>query len=123
MNLQELLLFITALITIGLGSIPQQDVFQRVMSSRSERVAVYSSLTAGFMYLTIALIPLILAIFARVNYPELLKLDAQLMLPTLIMEHTSTLTKVLFFGALLSAIMSTSSSAILAPSAILSETF
>lgn len=31
-------------ITIGLGSIPQQDVFQRVMSSKSEQVAVYASL-------------------------------------------------------------------------------
>jgi Na+/proline symporter len=121
LNPHEFSLFITALITIGLGSIPQQDVFQRVMSSRSERVAVYSSITAGFMYLTVALIPLILAVFAKVKYPELLKLDSQLMLPMLIMEHTSTLTKVLFFGALLSAIMSTSSSAILAPSAILSE--
>ncbi len=121
LNLHEILLFITALITIGLGSIPQQDVFQRVMSSRSERVAVYSSISAGFMYLTVAFIPLLLAIFAKVNYPELLELEPQLMLPNLILEHTSTPTKVLFFGALLSAIMSTSSSAVLAPSAILSE--
>ncbi|WP_029551740.1 sodium:solute symporter family protein [Thermocrinis jamiesonii] len=120
-SIEEILLFVSALITIGLGSIPQQDVFQRVMSSRSERVAVLSSITAGFMYLTVALIPLLLAIFARVKYPNLLDIDPQLMLPTMIMEHTSQITKVLFFGALLSAIMSTASSAILAPSAVLSE--
>ncbi len=121
LNLEEVLLFISALITIGLGSIPQQDVFQRVMSSRSERVAVLSSITAGFMYLTVALIPLLLAIFAKVKYPNLLDIDPQLMLPTMIIEHTSQTTKVLFFGALLSAIMSTASSAILAPATVLSE--
>ncbi|WP_448588529.1 sodium:solute symporter family protein [Thermocrinis sp.] len=120
-DLHEVLLFIIALISIGLGSIPQQDVFQRVMSSRSERVAVLSSITAGFLYLAFASIPLTLAIFARVKYPNLLDVDPQLMLPTMIMEHTSQITKVFFFGALLSAIMSTASGAILAPAAVLSE--
>lgn len=120
-NLKDLLLYLSAWITIGLGSIPQQDVFQRVMSARSERVAVLSSIFAGFMYLTVASVPLILAVFARVKYPELLELDPQMMLPTMVMEHTSTLTKVLFFGALLSAIMSTASSAVLAPASVLSE--
>jgi len=35
--------------------------------------------------------------------------DAQLILPTLIMNHTPVLAQVMFFGALLSAIMSTAS--------------
>lgn len=121
LDLRDILLYISAWITIGLGSIPQQDVFQRVMSSRSERVAVLSSLMAGFMYLTVAMIPLLLALIARTRYPQLLQLDPQLMLPTLILEHSSVPTQVLFFGALLSAIMSTASSAMLAPSAIISE--
>ncbi|MEJ5339454.1 MAG: sodium:solute symporter family protein [Aquificaceae bacterium] len=120
-TLKDILLYISAWITIGLGSIPQQDVFQRVMASRSERVAVLSTISAGFMYLTVALIPLILAVFARVRYPELLEVDPQLMLPTMIMEHASLPTKVLFFGALLSAIMSTASAAVLAPASVLSE--
>ncbi|MFN3471380.1 MAG: sodium:solute symporter family protein [Aquificaceae bacterium] len=120
-TLKDILLYISAWITIGLGSIPQQDVFQRIMSSRSERVAVLSAIGGGFMYLTVAFIPLILAVFARVKYPELLDLDPQLMLPTMILEHASLLTKVLFFGALLSAIMSTASAAVLAPASVLSE--
>jgi SSS family solute:Na+ symporter len=120
-SLKDILLYISAWITIGLGSIPQQDVFQRVMSSRSERVAVLSAIGGGFMYLTVALIPLILAVFAKVKHPELLNIDPQLMLPTMIVEHTSLLTKVFFFGALLSAIMSTASSAVLAPASVLSE--
>ncbi len=120
-SLKDILLYISAWITIGLGSIPQQDVFQRVMSSRSERVAVLSAIFGGFMYLTIAFIPLVLAVFARVKYPELLDLDPELMLPTLILEHTSLPVRILFFGALLSAIMSTASAALLAPASVLSE--
>ncbi len=120
-TLKDVFLYISAWITIGLGSIPQQDVFQRVMASRSERVAVLSAILGGFMYLTVAFIPLILAVFARVKYPELLDLDPQLMLPTMIMEHASLPTKILFFGALLSAIMSTASAAVLAPASVLSE--
>ncbi len=118
-DLHDVALYISAWITIGLGSIPQQDVFQRIMSARSERVAVLSSLTAGFMYLTVAMIPIALAIFAKNYYPK--EEDAQMLLPKLVTEHTSFFTQVLFFGALLSAIMSTASGAILAPSAVLSE--
>ncbi|MBD1395577.1 sodium:solute symporter family protein [Pontibacter sp. JH31] len=108
-------------ITIGLGSIPQQDVFQRVMSARSERVAVAASLTAGLLYLTVACLPLLLALYARTLHPELLQEDEQLLVPGLIMGLDSLLMKVLFFGALISAIISTASGGILAPAAVLSE--
>ncbi|WP_347158917.1 sodium:solute symporter family protein [Pontibacter chitinilyticus] len=108
-------------ITIGLGSIPQQDVFQRVMSARSERVAVFSSIAAGFLYLTVALMPLVIALYARALHPDLLQQDAQLLVPGLILQSSSLWIKVLFFGALLSAIISTASGAILAPASILSE--
>jgi len=121
LNINEILLFITSLITIGLGSIPQQDVFQRIMSAKSAKVAARSSVAAGFLYLFIALIPLILAIFSRVKYPQLLQNDYHFLLPTLIYNEANTFSKVMFFGAIVSAIMSTASSATLAPSIVLSE--
>lgn len=108
-------------ITIGLGSIPQQDVFQRVMSARSERVAVASSVAAGFLYLTVAFMPLVLALYAKLLHPHLMQEDAQLLVPGLILRSSSLLVQVLFFGALVSAIISTASGGILAPAAILSE--
>ncbi|GAB3532259.1 sodium:solute symporter family protein [Pontibacter brevis] len=108
-------------ITIGLGSIPQQDVFQRVMSAKSERVAVAASVSAGFLYLTVAFMPLLLALYAKQMHPELMQQDAQLLVPGLILRSTSMLVKVLFFGALISAIISTASGGILAPASILSE--
>ncbi|MFB9865058.1 sodium:solute symporter family protein [Rufibacter immobilis] len=52
-------------LTIGLGSIPQQDVFQRVMAAKSEKVAVRASLLAAFLYVTVALLPLVLAVYAK----------------------------------------------------------
>jgi solute:Na+ symporter, SSS family len=108
-------------ITIGLGSIPQQDVFQRVMASRSERVAVWASLLAAGLYLTVALLPLVLALYARVLHPDLMEQDTQLLVPGLILRSGSLAVQILFFGALISAIISTASGAVLAPAAILSE--
>ena len=108
-------------ITIGLGYIPQQDVFQRVMSAKSERVAVAASISAGVLYLTVAFMPLLLALYARHLHPELLQQDAQLLVPGLILRSSSLLLQALFFGALLSAIISTASGGILAPASILSE--
>jgi solute:Na+ symporter, SSS family len=113
------LTFVAAWISIGLGSIPQQDVFQRVMASKSEKVAVQSSFLAAGMYLTIAFLPVVMVLAARllISTPA----DAQLTLPTLIMQQTGPVLQIFFFGALLSAVMSTASGALLAPAVILSE--
>lgn len=115
--------YVAAWITIGLGSIAGQDIFQRVMASKSEKVAVRASLISGFMYLSVAMIPLLLALAARHLMPELITgdRDHQMIIPDLISCYTSPLVQILLFGALLSAILSTASSAILAPSAILSN--
>lgn len=114
------LAYIAAWITLGLGSIPQQDVYQRVMSSKSENVAVTSSLLAAAMYLTIAIAPLMLALAAKNLNIEHVH-GSQFLLPHLILEKSGIVIQVLFFGALVSAILSTASGALLAPSVILSE--
>ena len=113
--------YIAAWITIGLGSIPQQDVFQRVMAAKSQKVSVNASYIGGFMYLTIGFIPLFIGLCSKQLYPELMQGDAQLIIPNVVIEHGNIFIQVMFFGALLSAIMSTSSGAILAPASILAE--
>ncbi|AOP36357.1 sodium:solute symporter [Leptospira tipperaryensis] len=118
---KSILTYIAAWMTIGLGSIPQQDIFQRVMASKSEKVAVYSSLLASFFYLSIALLPLLAVLCARKVYPEIAAGDAQMILPKTVLAHTGLFTQILFFGALLSAVMSTASGAILAPASVLGE--
>ncbi|MCK8492165.1 sodium:solute symporter family protein [Spirosoma sp. RP8] len=112
--------YIAAWITIGLGSIPQQDVFQRVMAAKTEDTSVRASFLASGMYLTIALIPLFIALSARLLHPDLPK-DNQLIIPNMVMRHGNLALQVLFFGAVTSAILSVSSGAILAPATVFGE--
>jgi SSS family transporter len=121
-NIKEVFIYLGAWSVIGLGSIPSQDVFQRVMSSGSVNIAVRSCYIATGMYLTIAMLPLLISLCVKHLYPDFVEgLDAQLALPTMVLNHANLPIQILFFGSLLSAIMSTTSSSILAPAAIFSE--
>jgi solute:Na+ symporter, SSS family len=120
-SLKSCVTYIFAWITIGLGSIPQQDVFQRVMSAKSESIAVKSSITAGVLYISVALLPLFIGLAASQLYPDLLLGDQKMIILNLVLKFTNPIIQVLFFGALISAIMSTSSGAILAPATVIGE--
>ncbi|ALA60484.1 sodium:solute symporter family protein [Nitrospira moscoviensis] len=117
--------FIGAWVTMMLGSIPQQDVFQRITSAKNERTAVRGSLLGGGLYFVFCFVPMFLAYAATlvepVKFGALLEQDSQLVLPTLILEHTPMAAQILFFGAVLSAVMSCASATLLAPSVTLSE--
>jgi Na+/proline symporter len=113
--------YIGAWIILGLGSIPSQDIYQRVMSSKSEKVAVRSTYLAGAFYLSFGLLPLFIALGAKVLYPELYLENKQMLLPSMVLQHGGLPVQIVFFGALISAIMSTTSSGLLAPAAIISE--
>jgi len=118
---KEIIIYLAAWSVLGLGSIPSQDVFQRVMSSNSVNTAVRSCFIAAGLYLTVAMIPLFISLCVRQLYPEFISGDTQLALPSMVLSHATMPVQILFFGSLLSAIMSTTSSAILAPAAIFSE--
>jgi solute:Na+ symporter, SSS family len=118
---KDVVTYIAAWSVLGLGSIPSQDVFQRVMSSGSVSTAVRSCFIAAGLYLTIAMLPLFISLCTKHLYPDQLTGDTQLTLPNMVLAHTTLPIQILFFGSLLSAIMSTTSSAILAPAAIFSE--
>lgn len=120
-NLYEIVAYLAAWSVLGLGSIPSQDVFQRVMSSSNANTAVRSCFIAAGMYLTVAMLPLFISLCVKHLYPEFITGDTQLALPGMVLEYASMPVQILFFGSLLSAIMSTTSSAILAPAAIFSE--
>ncbi|REG94703.1 SSS family transporter [Algoriphagus antarcticus] len=110
-----------AWVILGLGSIPSQDIYQRVMSSKSEKVAVQSTYLAGGFYLTFGLLPLFIALGAKALYPELYLENQQMLLPSMVLAHGGLPVQIIFFGALISAIMSTASSGVLAPAALISE--
>ena len=122
------LAFVAAWITLAVGSIPQQDVFQRVTSAKNEKTAIRGSLLGGAVYFAFAFVPIFIAYSALLIDPSLERLfadpdarEVQRILPNLILEHTPLWAQVMFFGALLSAILSTASGALLAPTAICTE--
>ncbi len=124
-NTAAVLGFLAALLTMMLGSIPQQDVFQRITSSKNADIAVKASILGGVLYFLFAFIPIFLAYSATLIDPQLvekyLNTDSQLILPNLILNHAPLFAQVLFFGALLSAIKSCASATLLAPSVTFAE--
>lgn len=125
LDLLDMLGWMAALVTMALGSIPQQDVFQRVNAAKNEKVAVWGTTLGGLSYFFFAAVPLFLAYTANIIDPEMVKKylaqDSQMILPSLIMNHMPFFMQVVFFGALISVIMSTASGTLLAPSVTFAE--
>ena len=119
-NADQILAFIAAAITMMLGSIPQQDVFQRVMSAKDIQAATRGPVIGGICYILFAFVPMFIVVSALIIMPEtaetLIKEDPQKVIPTLVMEKMPFAMQVLFFGALLSALKSCASATLLAPS-------
>ena len=122
---KEVIAFIAAAVTMMLGSIPQQDVFQRVQSAKTEKIAVWGSVLGGSLYLVFAFVPMFLAYSATLIDPamvgRLINTDSQMILPELVLSRAPMVAQVLFFGALLSAIKSCASATLLAPSVTFTE--
>lgn len=124
-SFKDMVFFLAAALTMMLGSIPQQDVFQRVMSADSIKSSTRGPVIGGVAYILFAFVPMFLVASALLIMPEataeLLKEDPQRVLPTLVLEKMPFVMQVLFFGALLSAIKSTASATLLAPSVTFTE--
>ena len=127
-ELREVLAFVAAFLTAALGSIPQQDVFQRVTAAKDADTAVRGTLIGGIVYFCMAFVPIFLAYSALLIDPQMVgplvagdANESQLILPKLILGHTPLFAQVMFFGALLSAIMSSASGALLAPTSLFTE--
>ena len=114
-------------LTIALGSIPQQDVFQRVMSAKDAKTAVNGTILGGTLYILFCFVPIFITygVFIMQHDAVLKSLaagdDLQQLLPNFILVEAPMFLQILFFGALLSAIMSTASGALLAPSVVIAE--
>lgn len=112
------------LFSMILGTIPQQDTFQRITSAKSARVAVQSTILGGFIYLLITLIPIFIVLAATKmqwestgQIPE----NFNLYIAHFVMDHVPKIVQIFFFGSLFAAILSTASGTILATSVVLSR--
>jgi Na+/proline symporter len=117
--------FIASWLTMMLGSIPQQDVFQRITSANSAKTALRGSLLGGGFYIVFCFVPIFIAYGATLVAPELFTgietSDFETAIPKLVLDRMPLVAQVLFFGAVISAIMSTSSATLLAPSVTFAE--
>jgi SSS family transporter len=101
------------------GSVVAQEVISRVLAARSSGVARASGLLGGGFYLLVGCVPVALGLIGAGLIADLE--DREQFLPTLALRYLSPLGYVLFAGALVSAILSTVDSALLAASAVLSR--
>src|SRR5437868_14117692 len=81
------LAMLSAALVVVFGSVPHQDVFQRIRSARDEATAVRATLLGAVLYFAIASVPMFLVAAAAVIDPALVERliarDHQLILPTL----------------------------------------
>src|SRR5207249_8263702 len=92
---KEWLAFVTAFLTLAIGSIPQQDIFQRVTSAKNEKTAVAGSLLGGVVYFSFVFVPIFIVVAGLMIDPSLGSLlsaqdarDTQRLLPECILGHT-----------------------------------
>ncbi len=120
-NFKDTTNWFSAWAMLGLGSIVSQDIFQRVNSARSENAAFYSTILGASMYAIISFLPMIIIMGIKYVYPHYMEGDLQYSLPQMALDKLPMWIKIIFFGSIVSAIMSTCSGAILAPASLMAE--
>ncbi len=112
--------WLAAWLAIGLGSIPAQDLAQRVLSAKDEKTASYSSYLGALLYVTVGMMPVLIGmIYFHLN-PGLSIDDAlNKILLLMAVEHLNPFFATLFVSALVAALMSSSDSAILGAASVL----
>ncbi len=115
--------YLAMLLAFGIGGIPSQDVYQRIFSARSEGAGYRGLLLSAVLLTVIGCVPLLIGLAASQVYPELLNDDAdgQRLLVDMVLQHSALPLQMLFFGALVSAILSTSSGAMLSAATVVGE--
>ena len=116
---------------MGLGCMVGQDLVQRSLASRNETIAIQSSIYSGFLYMLIGMIPITIGLAAKIAFPawgiteEAFGTDLEnQVLPRMAIQvlggiHPILLT--IFLSALISAIMSSADSSLLAASSLFSN--
>lgn len=99
-----------------MGSLIAQELVSRVVASRSEKVAFQSSLRAGGIYFLVGSLPVVIGLLGVSYMPGLA--DGETLMPVMAKTHLNYFFYVIFIGALVSAILSTVDTTLLACSAL-----
>ncbi|MFT6883243.1 MAG: SSS family solute:Na+ symporter [Marinoscillum sp.] len=106
----------------SIGAIPVQEIYQRAFSAKSEKAGVNGHYLSAALLLLIPSIPLVIGLGSVYLHPELIDDDhGQSIILQSVARFASLPVQVLFYGAMISAIMSTSSGAMLASATVVGE--
>lgn len=101
------------------GSVLTQELVSRVAASRSADIAQKSSYRAAGIYFFVGMIPVMIGLLGHSYLPNLK--DSETLMPVLAKMHLHYVFYIVFVGALVSAILSTVDTTLLASSALLSH--
>ena len=101
------------------GSIVAVELISRLLACRTPNIARTSAMLGGAAYLLIALIPVTLGLIGPLLVPGIA--DPEQLVPEIAKAHLPPILYILFVGALISAVLSTVDSALLAAGTMLSH--
>ncbi|NLA27844.1 MAG: hypothetical protein GX878_10675, partial [Firmicutes bacterium] len=111
--------YLGAWLSTGLGDIPSQDLAQRLLAAKNERVASGSAAIAAVLYLVVGMAPVLLGSIMFELNPELTLAETEMILPHLAMHYLPPALAALFAVALIAVLMSSADSALLAASSVI----
>ena len=115
-----LLEFMALLLAVGAGSLPSQDLYERANSGKTETVGAWGMMGGSIMYLVFGAIPLLMGVMAYDYFgPENVHAMEDNLIFNLVDEFGGW-AAIAFYAALISALLSTASASILAPSVLIS---
>lgn len=117
-SLGEFMGWMDVLMISMLGNIPSQELAQRIMASKSARIARRACIVSGVLYIVLGTVPVLLGLAAQLLLPEA---DTTAVLQRLAMLYLSPVLVILFALSIFSVVMSTLTSGLLAPATILAQ--
>jgi len=121
-DLEDWSKYIALFLAFTAGAIPVQEIYQRVFSAKNVASARNGLLLGGLLLVVVTTVPLIIGLGGVHLNPELIKDDDyQNVIPALVNSMMGLPVQIIFYGSLISAILSTCSGAMLAPASVIGE--
>lgn len=117
-SLPDFFNFMGVILVGAIGNISGQDLTQRIFSSRSSQVAQKACLLAGCLYIVVGAVPVFLGLVGDYFLGEVV---TQSVIPALVQQLFHPTLQIIFILALVSAILSTIDSALLAPAGLITQ--
>jgi solute:Na+ symporter, SSS family len=117
-RLEEFVSWVNLFVVGSLGNLYSQDLAQRIFASRSAKVAVTSCVTAGVLYILLGAMPVVLGLAGSVVLGDDV---VSAVIPALAARFLSPAMSIVFVLTLMSAVMSSVDSGLLAPASVIAQ--